>query len=125
MPIDKKNGPGVRLKREAQGARDMRKTHETKNGSEPAAADAAGAQPALRCRTARPGLSRKVLSVALSVMLVATMNPLANDTAALAQTADGVQKALGSPTAADGSQEPSDGSDSSDENLGGGCLQMT
>lgn len=53
----------------------------------PAAGEGASARPAKR--TARP-LARKVLSVALSVMLVLTMSPFANSGAAIATGTEGL-----------------------------------
>ncbi len=103
----------------------MRRTREENNGSKTAAAAGApGARPAPRRGTARAGLPRKALSVVLAALLVATMNPLAGDAAALAQAADGAREALGAPAAGGAAQEPSDGAASGKE-PGGGCLQLT
>lgn len=103
----------------------MRRTREENNGSETAAAAGApGALPVPR-RAARAGLPRRALSVLLAALLVATMNPLANDAAALAQTAAGAREALGAAAPDGAAQEPADGAAAPGEGLGGGCLQLT
>ncbi len=125
-PAGERNGPGSRPKRQVQGARDMRRTREENNGSKTAAAAGApGARPAPRCGTVRAGLPRKALSVVLAALLVATMNPLANDAAALAQAADGAREALGAPASGGAAQESADGAAAPGEGPGGGCLQLT
>lgn len=84
------------------------------------AREALGTNAAVRRPVARGAVRmRAALSILLSLLLVVTMNPLANDAEALAYAADAVQNALVAPTKEDSApvDQPSGGES---ERAGGG-----